>query len=682
MAGYKGKVESKTRTGGGGVHKYGNIYRADEKKANMLKMLTETGNAKRNKDGKIVKEAAFQSKDAQPGRVQADRRWFGNTRVISQDALTHFRESLAAKQADPYSVVLKQNKLPMSLLQDSTKYSRPNLVTAEPFSDTFGKKAQRKKPKIDVGSFDELAAFAATAKASKPVGLASLTAEADEEEAPVASTSKLDFTDLGNDELNEQQRAELDDAEANDAPLDYILAAGTSKRIWGELYKVIDSSDIILHVLDARDPLGTRCHSVEKYLANEKKTKKVIYILNKVDLVPGWAAARWVQYLSKTHPTIAFHASINNSFGKGSLIQLLRQFSNLMSEKKQISVGFIGYPNVGKSSIINTIKSKKVCNVAPIPGETKVWQYIALMKRIYLIDCPGIVPPSSKDTETQKVLKGVVRVEHLSAPGDSIPMLLERVRPEYLTRTYGVEGWTDAEDFLTMIAKKRGKLGKGGEAQLNSVAIMILNDWIRGRIPYFVRPPESTRAPVKEAEPTEEAKEAVWNKADEKAFGTGRVPGVVQPLHQIVNRQRFIDVDSDKANAIPEDEVDEEEEWTGIAGEGDEAPEIVENDLENDGSDLEQDEEEDGDDDDEPVAWEDLVGGPATTSSSPAKKRQLEDDEVSTDGEGGNKKVKKQVKEPRMKTNKKKAENFFTHANVKNKNRERKIPKVEGRKKR
>lgn len=191
--------------------------------------------------------------------------------------------------------------------------------------------------------------------------------------------------------------------------------------------------------------------------------------------------ARWVQYLSKTHPTIAFHASINNSFGKGSLIQLLRQFSNLMSEKKQISVGFIGYPNVGKSSIINTIKSKKVCNVAPIPGETKVWQYIALMKRIYLIDCPGIVPPSSNDTETQKVLKGVVRVEHLSAPGDSIPMLLERVRPEYLERTYGVKGWTDAEDFLTMIAKKRGKLGKGGEAQLNIVAIMVLNDWSESR---------------------------------------------------------------------------------------------------------------------------------------------------------------------------------------------------------
>ena len=55
----------------------------------------------------------------------------------------------------------------------------------------------------------------------------------------------------------------------------------------------------------------------------------------------------------------------------------------------QISVGMIGYPNTGKSSVINALRSKKVCNVAPIAGETKVWQYITLMKKIYLIDCPG-----------------------------------------------------------------------------------------------------------------------------------------------------------------------------------------------------------------------------------------------------------------------------------------------------
>lgn len=66
-----------------------------------------------------------------------------------------------------------------------------------------------------------------------------------------------------------------------------------------------------------------------------------------------------VKILSQQHPTLAFHASITNPFGKGSLIQLLRQFSHLHRDKKQIAVGLIGYPNVGKSSVINTLRAKK-----------------------------------------------------------------------------------------------------------------------------------------------------------------------------------------------------------------------------------------------------------------------------------------------------------------------------------
>jgi len=54
-------------------------------------------------------------------------------------------------------------------------------------------------------------------------------------------------------------------------------------------------------------------------------------------------------------------------------------------------VGFIGFPNVGKSSVINSLKKKIVCKSAPVAGMTKVWQYINLTNRIYLIDCPGVV---------------------------------------------------------------------------------------------------------------------------------------------------------------------------------------------------------------------------------------------------------------------------------------------------
>ena len=65
-----------------------------------------------------------------------------------------------------------------------------------------------------------------------------------------------------------------------------IFNKGQSKRIWNELYKVIDSSDVVIHVLDARDPLGTRCRSVEKYLKVEAPHKHLIFVLNKCDLVP------------------------------------------------------------------------------------------------------------------------------------------------------------------------------------------------------------------------------------------------------------------------------------------------------------------------------------------------------------------------------------------------------------
>ena len=95
-----------------------------------------------------------------------------------------------------------------------------------------------------------------------------------------------------------------------------------------------------------------------------------VFVLNKIDLhvVPNWVAKRWIGELSAVRPTIAFHASMTHAFGKGALISLLRQFGKLHSDKKQISVGVIGYPNVGKSSVINTLISKKSCKVAPIPG--------------------------------------------------------------------------------------------------------------------------------------------------------------------------------------------------------------------------------------------------------------------------------------------------------------------------
>jgi nuclear GTP-binding protein len=209
----------------------------------------------------------------------------------------------------------------------------------------------------------------------------------------------------------------------------------------------------------------------------------------KISAVANCLQASWVRYLSKDYPTLAFHASITNSFGKGSLISLLRQFSSLHSDRKQVSVGFIGYPNTGKSSIINTLRNKKVCTVAPIPGETKIWQYITLMKRIYLIDCPGVVPPSNTDTPQDILLRGVVRVENVENPEQYIPAVLSKTKPQHIERTYQIKGYKDHIQFLELLARKGGRLLHGGEPDVDGVAKMVLNDFLRGKIPWFTPPP-------------------------------------------------------------------------------------------------------------------------------------------------------------------------------------------------
>ncbi|KII94304.1 hypothetical protein PLICRDRAFT_27172 [Plicaturopsis crispa FD-325 SS-3] len=603
-----------------------NFYR-NAKQVSRLKMLNG-GKPVRDKDGKIIQAAAFQKgeDETKPGRVQPDRRWFGNTRVISQSALDHFRTSLGSKKDDPYSVLLRRNKLPMALLDDAANPNlrkRSHIVETEPFKDTFGPKAQRKKPRIDAGTFEELSKLGAAA-ADEAADAADITGEGVIE--PLASSI-----------IEPQTHADYNEP---------IYAKGTSRRIYGELYKVIDSSDVVLHILDARDPLGTMCQSVLDYMKKEKAHKQVVLVINKCDLVPNWVTARYIQHLTPRYPTIAFHASPNHSFGKGSLIQLLRQFAQLHSDKKQISVGFVGYPNVGKSSVINTLKANKVCRVAPVPGETKVWQYITLTRRIYLIDCPGIVPTSAHDTQTSTVLKGVVRVEALPTPSDHIPALMERVKPLYLSRTYGVPlpnpdnisvGWAP-EVFLDKLARMKGRLLKGGEPDMDSVAKIVLSDWVRGRIPFFVPPPERSEE-LNQAEA--KAKKSKGKGKEKAGEPEERTLGVKQNLGTIMQKNTFLPED---VQLMDEESLEVGEDLSG--GEESEEEEDVEE--------VEEEEE---------LSWGDVYGEDAemaeeTSGEKSSARHDKSDDDAEVD-----------KKEPRMKTNKKKASNFYSGANVKNKNR-------------
>jgi nuclear GTP-binding protein len=282
-----------------------------------------------NRKGEFV-GGAFMSRtvDEPVKRIAPDRRWFGNTRVIGQSELNKFREEMGKQVNDPYAVVMRNKKLPMALLTDEFKNSRMDLLRSESFNEIFSKKRQRKKPKLAVEDLNSLI-LQVNQESEKYT---------EENDSNVASVKSL------KDEVSAR-----------------IFEKGQSRRIWNELYKVIDASDVLVQVLDSRDPMGTRSARIENELKRpERRHKHLIFVLNKCDLIPTWATKRWVKVLSQEYPTLAFHASITNPFGKGALIQLLRQFGVLHSDKKQISVGFVGYPNVGKSCIINTLRKKNV----------------------------------------------------------------------------------------------------------------------------------------------------------------------------------------------------------------------------------------------------------------------------------------------------------------------------------
>uniref|UniRef100_F7ANI9 Nucleolar GTP-binding protein 2 n=1 Tax=Ornithorhynchus anatinus TaxID=9258 RepID=F7ANI9_ORNAN len=450
---------------------------------------------RRNNRGKVIKPLQFQSTVASGtvARVEPNIKWFGNTRVIKQSSLQKFQEEMDTVMKDPYRVVMKQSKLPMSLLHDRIRphNSKVHILDTETFETTFGPKSQRKRPNISATDMQSLLENA---------------------EASAGAYDQGKDRDLVTEDSGVRNEAQEE-----------IYKKGQSKRIWGELYKVIDSSDVVVQVLDARDPVGTRSPHIEAYLKKEKPWKHLIFVLNKCDLVPTWATKRWVAVLSQDYPTLAFHASLTNPFGKGAFIQLLRQFGKLHTDKKQISVGFIGYPNVGKSSVINTLRSKKVCNVAPIAGETKVWQYITLMRRIFLIDCPGVVYPSG-DSETDIVLKGVVQVEKIKSPEDHIGAVLERAKPEYISKTYKIDSWDNAEDFLEKLAFRTGKLLKGEKPDVQTVGKMVLNDWQRGRIPFFVKPPNAEPPAESQFPPSAEAATAPGPNSPEEGSGDPGAP--------------------------------------------------------------------------------------------------------------------------------------------------------------
>lgn len=335
---------------------------------------------------------------------------------------------------------------------------------------------------------------------------------------------------------------EEDDAEEQDEGRDISAPLSTnnrnpdsSRKAFDKVFKqVLDAADVILYVLDARDPEGTRSREVERQImAAQSGEKRLILVLNKIDLVPANVLEGWLKHLQRYFPTLPLRAStpasnaqtfdhkqygIHNTSEK--LLRSLKSYAASKQLKRSVSVGVIGYPNVGKSSVINALTSRlnkgvqsSACPVGSEAGVTTALREVKIDSKLKILDSPGIVFPTqtSDDSkaknkryaehEARLILLNALPPAQISDPIPAVTLLLQRMSEqpslyEKLLQHYGIvalgpfgDGDTTT-DFLVHVARKRGKLGKGGVPNLGSAAMTVITDWRDGRIQGWTEPPK------------------------------------------------------------------------------------------------------------------------------------------------------------------------------------------------
>lgn len=287
---------------------------------------------------------------------------------------------------------------------------------------------------------------------------------------------------------------------------------GSRKAFMKDFRRVVESSDVILEVLDARDPIGCRCFDAEKFiLSSLSGTKRIVLVLNKVDMVPREVTEKWLTYLRNEFPTVPFRASTRSNrmgqaavsalaatavrtsecLGAANLMCLLKNYARNRQIKASISVGIIGFPNVGKSSLVNSLKRSRAVATGSVPGITRHAQEIILDKDIRLIDCPGIV--FSNHDSNSLILRNSLKVDRISDSISPVEIILKRVGPELLMTAYALPEFSNVTEFLALVAKTRGKQRRGGALDLEGAAMTVLRDWNHGKIPFYTLPPTGPR---------------------------------------------------------------------------------------------------------------------------------------------------------------------------------------------
>ncbi|KAK7889348.1 hypothetical protein WMY93_024908 [Mugilogobius chulae] len=257
-------------------------------------------------------------------------------------------------------------------------------------------------------------------------------------------------------------------------------------EFWRQLWRVIERSDVIVQIVDARNPLLFRCPDLESYVKEISKDKVNMLLINKADLLTRKQRSTWARSqkrLNEAEVSSAEEEEENdvtvdeedwqtcsedeNEDEKGATMsssespfrnssrllhkeELLDVFKSVHSgqrcKEEHLTVGLVGYPNVGKSSTINTILRNKKVSVSATPGHTKHFQTLYVEPGLCLCDCPGLVMPSFVSTKAEMICSGILPIDQMRDHVPAVSQISFTIPRHVLEGTYGINIIRPRED--------------------------------------------------------------------------------------------------------------------------------------------------------------------------------------------------------------------------------------------